>query len=89
MENKELNLNELENAAGGAGSKKEKAGGSPTPLPYKEGYKSYKITATDTMIRIANRFNTTVDDLMRVNAQWIKNKSLIMTGYYMYVPENK
>ena len=36
MENKELNLNELENAAGGAGSKKEKAGGSPTPLPYKE-----------------------------------------------------
>ena len=41
------------------------------------------------MIRIANRFNTTVDDLMRVNAQWIKNRSLIMTGYYMYVPEKK
>ena len=41
------------------------------------------------MIRIANRFHTTVDELMKVNSKWIKNKSLIMTGYYMYVPENK
>lgn len=89
MENKELNLNELENAAGGATGKTERAGGSPTPLPAKTGYKNYKITATDTMIRIANRFHTTVDELMKVNSKWIKNKSLIMTGYYMYVPENK
>ena len=87
MENKELNLNELEAAAGGASSKTEKAGGSPKPLPAKAGYKNYRITATDTMIRIANRFHTTVDDLMEVNSRWIKNKSLIMTGYYMYVPE--
>ena len=87
MENNELNLNEMENVAGGAGAKREKAGGSPTPLPPKAGFKNYQITSTDTMIRIANRFHTTVDQLMRVNAQWIKNKSLIMTGYYMYVPE--
>ena len=85
MENNELNLNELEEAAGGKGGT-EKAGGSPTPLPPKKGYKNYQITSTDTMIRIANRFDTTVDALMKVNSKWIKNKSLIMTGYYMYVP---
>ena len=89
MENNELNLNEMEKAAGGAGAKKERAGGSPTPLPAKDGYRNYQIQSNDTMIRIADRFNTTVESLMNVNAQWIKNKSLIMTGYYMYVPDKK
>ena len=88
MENMELNLEELEEAAGGK-KKKERAGGSPTPLPPKVGYKNHKITATDTMIGIAKKYKTTVDALMEVNAPWIKNKSLIMTGYYMYVPDNQ
>ena len=83
---KNLDPNEMQEIAGGADTKKPRAGGSPTPLPPKEGYKNYQITATDTMIRIADRFGTTVSALMAVNSQWIKDKSLIMTGYYMYVP---
>lgn len=84
---KELELNELESAAGGKGTtKRPRAGGSPTPLPYKEGYECHQITATDNLSRLANKYKTTVSELMNINSQWIKDKNMIMTGYYMYVP---
>lgn len=78
MDNKELNLNEMEEAVGGNG-------GSPTPLPLKDGYKVYRIADGDNLTRIAKRFNTTVPYLMQINPA-ITNKNFIRAGYYMYVP---
>ena len=46
MENMELNINEMENVAGGNG-------GSPTPLPPKAGFDVYKIQGGDNLTRIA------------------------------------
>ena len=41
----ELNLNEMENVAGGKG-------GSSTPLPRKDGFDVYKIQSKDTLTRM-------------------------------------
>jgi len=80
---KELNPEQMEEVAGG--KKYVPAGGSPTPLPPKSGCIVHKITARDTLIRIAEKYNTTVAAIMRLNPS-IKDKSLIRTGYYIYVP---
>lgn len=79
MDNMELNVNEMEEVAGGRG-------GSPTELPRKKGFKVYRIEKGATMIRIAERNNCTVEYLMSINPT-IKDKKDITAGYYMYVPE--
>ena len=81
MENMELNLNEMENVAGGNG-------GSPTPLPPKAGFDVYKIQGGDNLTRIAKKFNTTVDYLVAINPT-ITNKNFIRAQFYMYVPKQK
>ena len=83
MDNNELNLNELEQAAGGAG--KVRAGGLKDKPAEKPGYKIHKISATDNLTRIANKYGTTVAAIMACNPS-IKDKNLIRTGYYIYVP---
>lgn len=75
----EVNMNELEAVSGGAG-------GSSTPLPPKAGCQVYRIIGNDTLTRIAQRFNTTVDYLMAINKGIIDNKNFIRAGFYMYVP---
>ena len=78
MGNPELNLNEMEAAAGGAG-------GSAQPLPPKAGFMVYRIVGDDNLTKIAKKFNTTVDYLMKINPA-ITNKNFIRAGFYMYVP---
>ena len=83
MENKEmimneLNVNEMEEAAGGRG-------GSRRMLPDKAHYVVYRIQKGDTLIRIANRFGTTADYLKKINPT-IKDKNDITAGFYIYVP---
>ncbi len=72
----EVNPDELEGAAGGR---------SRYPrLPAKEGYIQYQIVPGDTLIRIAQRYHTTVDALMSYNPQ-ITKRNLIRAGAYMYI----
>ncbi len=78
MENKELNLNELETAAGGKG-------GSAKLLPDKEGFDVYKIRRGDTLSGIARKFHTTVNYLYSINPT-IRDVDDITAGYYIYVP---
>ena len=80
MENmKELNLEEMEEAAGGRG-------GSPYILPEKKGYIIYQISRGDTLGKIARRFGTTVQKIAAANPT-ITNVNDITTGYYIYIPE--
>jgi LysM repeat protein len=79
MENKELNLNEMENVSGGTG-------GSKYPLPHKDCCDVYRIESGATLSRIAGRWNTTVDYLMYINEGIITNRNDITAGRYMYVP---
>ena len=81
MENMELNMKEMEKVNGGFG-------GSPNPLPAKQGCEVYKIQRGNTLIRIANKFHTTVDTLLALNPT-ITNKNDITTGFYIYVPKQK
>ena len=78
MDNKELNMNEMEQINGGDG-------GSRTPLPPKAGFKVYRILEGETLTRIAKKFNTTVDYLFAIN-DTITDKNFIRAGFYMYVP---
>ena len=84
MENTELNLEQMEEVAGGAG--KVRAGGLKDKPAEKAGYAIHKITASDTLIRIANKYGTTVEAIMACNPS-IKDKRMIRTGYYIYVPK--
>ena len=79
MENKELNLNEMEAVSGGTG-------GSKYPLPHKDGCYVYRIESGAPLSRIAGRWNTTVDYLMYINEGIITNRNDITAGRYMYVP---
>ena len=81
MDNMELNMNEMEQVAGG-----RMKGGSASPLPEKEGFTVYKIKSGDRLGKIAKKFHTTVDYLDSINPT-IKNVNDITTGYYIYVPE--
>ena len=69
----ELSEEELNDVAGGAKKPAEKT-----------GYTLYQIKRGDTMIRIANRYHVTVDQLMKWNPQ-VKNKRLIITGHWLYI----
>jgi len=80
---KELNVNDLEDVSGGAG--KVRAGGMkvrPDPRP---GYIIHQISANDTLTRIAARYGTTIQAIMACNPT-IKDKNLIRTGYYLFIP---
>lgn len=79
--NNELNLNELENAAGGTG-------GSKRPLPPKAGCFVYWIQRGDTLSKLANRYNTTVAAIKAVNPT-IHNANDITADYYIYIPESR
>ncbi len=76
MENKavELNMEEMEEAAGG----------KYPMLPEKKGYRIYKILPGDTLYKIAKANKTTVDALLSYNPQ-ITNRNLIRAGAYMYI----
>ena len=78
MENRELNMNEMEEIVGGRG-------GSPTRLPRKKGYEVIKIERGATLTRIAYKYDTTVDYLVKIN-KTITDPNDITAGYYMYVP---
>ena len=81
MENmNELNINELENVTGG----KDEGGYSKKPAA-KAGCKIYKIVSGDTLIKIANRNNTSVEAIMKVNPE-LKKASFIVAGCYIYIP---
>ena len=72
-ENQELNMEELEQVTGGFQKPAEKA-----------GFIIYQIVKGDTLIRIANRFHTTVALIMQWNPK-IKDKNLIYAGDYLYI----
>ncbi len=78
MENKELNLNELENAVGG----KQHF----SPEPDKAGWLQHKVTSTDTLIRIAKKYN--ISDWRKIR-EWnphIDHKTnMIIDGEYLWI----
>ncbi len=80
MDNMELNLNEMEAVTGG-----KNEGGYAKKPGAKRGCTIYKIVHGDTLIRIAQRNNTTVDKIMAVNPELI-NKNFIVAGCYIYIP---
>ena len=79
MDNNELNLNQMEEAAGGRG-------GSRTKLPEIAGFDVIKIEKGTNLTRIARKYGTTVDFLVKINST-ITDANDITAGYYMYVPE--
>jgi len=79
MENKEMNLNEMEEVSGGRGGYAKKPAA-------RFGCDLYQIKAGDTLIRIAKRYGVTWRDLKEMNADVIKNANDITTGYWIYVP---
>ena len=80
MENMELNINEMEQVAGG-----RKQGGYDKKPPVKAGCKIYKVTHGDTLTKIANRNNTTVKKIMAVNPE-LTDAGFIVSGLYIYIP---
>ena len=83
MENKELNMNEMETVSGGV-----VAGGMKDKPAAKNGYIIHKITATDTVWALSRHYGCTMDDILKANPT-IQDKSLIRTGYYLYIPKKK
>ena len=77
---KQLDLNEMEKVSGG-----KNEGGYTVKPREKHGCKIYKIVHGDTLIRIANRNHTTVDEIMDVNPELV-NESFIVAGCYIYIP---
>ena len=59
-EKKELNLDEMEQVVGGKG-------GSRTRLPDKDGYIVHKIKKGETLIKIAEQYGTTVEEILSEN----------------------
>ncbi len=76
-EKKELNLDEMEQVVGGKG-------GSRTRLPDKDGYIVHKIKKGETLIKIAEQYGTTVDEILSEN-DTIQNRNDITSGYYIYI----
>ena len=76
---KELNLNEMENVAGGKG-------GSPTVLPPKDGYIVYQIVGNDNLTKIAKNYGTTVKAIVAANPTLEGNANFIRAGFSIYVP---
>ena len=80
---KELNMNEMETVSGGV-----VAGGMKDKPAAKNGYIIHKITATDTVWALFRHYGCTMDDIVKANPT-IQDKSLIRTGYYLYIPKKK
>lgn len=74
----ELNVNEMQEAAGGVG-------GSRKMLPDKRNCVVYKIQRGDTLSFLAYDNKTTIKAIMAVNPS-IKNPNDITAGYYIYLP---
>ena len=81
MSNIELNLNEMEVVTGGV-----VAGGLKNKPANKAGYIIHKITNTDTVWNLSRHYGCTMDDILKANPS-IQDKSLIRTGYYLYIPK--
>ena len=77
----ELNTNEMEVVSGGA-----VAGGMKNNPADKAGYIIHKITNTDTVWNLSRHYGCTMDDIVKANPT-IQDKSLIRTGYYLYIPK--
>ena len=73
MEAVELSMEEMDQVAGGY----------KRPID-KKGFIIVQIVRGDTLIKIANRYNTTVEQIMKDNPK-IKDKRLIYTGDYLYI----
>ena len=80
MENMELNLNEMEEAVGGAGGYDKKPAA-------KKGCIIYQIKTGETLGRIARKFGTTVNAIVNVNKAVIPNPNFIRAGFYIYIPQ--
>ena len=80
---KELNMNEMETVSGGV-----VAGGMKDKPAARNGYIIHKITATDTVWALSRHYGCTMDDIVKANPT-IQDKSLIRTGYYLYIPKKK
>ena len=74
LEAVELNMNEMNEVAGGAFK----------PLPDKRGFIIYQISKGETLGRIAKRFGYTVKDLLNWNPK-IVDKNKIYYGDYIYI----
>ena len=79
----ELNMNELETVTGGT-----VAGGMKNKPENKAGYIIHKITNTDTVWNLSRHYGCTMDDILKANPS-IQDKSLIRTGYYLYIPKKR
>ena len=81
MENmKEMNLNEMENVSGGKG-------GSPKPLPPKEGCIVYQNEKGENLTKIAKWYGVTVAAIKAANPGIITNTNDITADYYIYIPK--
>ena len=78
MDNMELNVNELEEVSGGKRHFE--------PEPDKPGWIQHKVSATDTLIRIANKYG--ISD-WRIIRKWIPHinpeTNMIRTGEYLWI----
>jgi len=81
MENKELNMNEMDKVSGGV-----LAGGVKDKPSQKKGYIIHQITATDTVWALSRHYHCTMQEILDANPS-IQDKRLIRTGYYLYIPD--
>lgn len=78
MENKELNLNEMEEVVGGKG------GYAKCPPP-KSGFDVYQIKKGENLTKIGRRYGVSANYLKSINPS-ITNVNDITAGYWIYVP---
>ncbi len=84
LNNTELNLNEMELAAGGrVGAGKTETAAKPLP---RHGFVIHTITANESLEQIAERFDTTVSEILAANPA-VKDKKLIRTGVTLNIPQ--
>ena len=75
---KELNLEQMQEVAGGERHFE--------PEPAREGWTQHKVTATDTLIRIANRYHISDWRIIRKWNPHINPKTnMIRTGEYLWI----
>ena len=80
MENRELNLNEMEEIIGGRNE-----GGYESKPGKKKGCSIYHIAPGNRLGQIARDHQTTVEAIMAVNPELV-NPNFIRSGCYIYIP---
>ena len=80
MENMELNLEQMAAISGG----KNEGGYAKKPAA-KRGCVIYRIQSGETLTKIAERYHTTVSEIMKVNNE-LTDKNFIVTGCFIYIP---